>query len=77
MGTSQLVLSEKKLLELRLPCPPLAEQQKIAEILTTCDRVIELKQKLLEEKRRQKQWLLQKLLDPNSGVRIPGYAGKW
>ena len=64
-------------LELRLPCPPLAEQQKIAEILTTCDRVIELKQKLLEEKRRQKQWLLQKLLDPNSGVRIPGYAGKW
>ncbi len=77
VGTSQLVLSEKKLLELRLPCPPLAEQQKIAEILTTCDRVIELKQKLLEEKRRQKQWLLQKLLDPNSGVRIPGYAGKW
>ena len=78
VGTSQLVLSEKKLLELRLPCPPLAEQQKIAEILTTCDRVIELKQKLLEEKRRQKQWLLQKLLDPNSGVRLPGFEeSRW
>ena len=55
------------------PVPPLAEQQKIAEILAACDRVIELKQQLLEEKRRQKQWLMQKLLDPNSGVRLPGY----
>ena len=73
VGTSQLVLSEKKLSELKLPCPPFAEQQKIAEILTTCDRVIELKQQLLEEKRRQKQWLMQKLLDPNSGLRVPGF----
>lgn len=59
------------------PVPPIAEQQKIAEILATCDRVIELKQKLLEEKRRQKQWLMQKLLDPNSGVRLPGYTAPW
>ena len=42
--------------------PPLAEQQKIAEILSTCDRVIELKQQLLDEKRRQKQWLMRSLL---------------
>ena len=75
VGTSQLVLSEKKLSALRLPCPPLAEQQKIAKILATCDRVIELKQQLLKEKRRQKQWLMQKLLDPNSGVRLPGFEG--
>lgn len=55
------------------PVPPLTEQQKIAEILATCDRVIELKQQLLEEKRRQKQWLMQKLLDPDSGVHLPGF----
>ena len=55
------------------PVPPLTEQQKIAEILATCDRVIELKQQLLEEKRRQKKWLMQKLLDPNSGTRVPGF----
>lgn len=55
--------------------PSTGEQQKIAEILSTCDRVIELKQQLLEEKRRQKQWLMQKLLDPNSGVRLTGFAG--
>ena len=68
VGTSQLVLSEKKLSELRMPCPPFAEQQKIAVILATCDRVIELKQQLLEEKRRQKQWLMQKLLSESSAV---------
>ena len=38
--------------------PSAGEQQKIADILATCDRVIELKQQLLEEKRRQKQWLM-------------------
>lgn len=54
--------------ELAIHYPPLAEQQKIAEILATCDRVIELKQQLLEEKRRQKQWLMQKLLSEASGV---------
>ena len=68
VGTSQLVLSEKKLSDLRMPCPPLTEQQKIAEILATCDQVIELKRQLLEEKRRQKQWLMQKLLSESSGV---------
>ena len=63
--------------ELAVHYPPLAEQQKIAEILATCDRVIGLKQRLLEEKRRQKQWLMQKLLDPNNGVRLPGYSAPW
>lgn len=58
--------------------PPIAEQRKIAEILATCDRMIELKQQLFEEKRRQKQWLMQKLLDPNAGVNQPECSGvKW
>ena len=64
--------------ELAVHYPPLVEQQKIAEILATCDRVIELKQQLLEEKRRQKQWLMQKLLDPCCEMRSPGCVrGKW
>ena len=62
VGTSQLVLSEKKLSALSIPCPDFSEQQKIAEILSTCDRVIELKQQLLAEKRKQKQWLMRCLL---------------
>ena len=64
--------------DLAIHYPPVEEQQKIAAILATCDRVIALKQQLLEEKRRQKKWLMQKLLAPNSGVKLPGFeSGKW
>ncbi len=38
-----------------LPVPPLAEQQKIAEILTQCDKVITLKKERIEEEKRQKK----------------------
>ena len=72
-GSVREYLFYENFANMRIPLPPLAEQQKIAEILATCDRVIELKQQLLEEKRRQKQWLMQNLLDPNSGIRLPGF----
>jgi len=64
---------------LNLPCyiPPVLEQQKIAEILTQCDKVITLKKERIEEEKKQKKWLMQKLLDPDSGVRLPGFSGKW
>ena len=62
----------------RIPLPSLQEQERINEIIAQFDRIIELKQQLLEEKRRQKQWLMQKLLDPNSGMRMPGFeCSKW
>lgn len=54
--------------DLAVHYPPVAEQQRIAEILAACDRVIELKQQLLEEKCCQKQWLMQKLLSELPGV---------
>ncbi len=46
-----------------IPFPPLAEQQKIAEILCKQDKIISSKQKLLEQKLQQKKWLMQKLLE--------------
>ena len=49
--------------------PPLTEQQKIAEVLSTCDRVIELKQQLLDEKHKQKQWLMQILLSSPTNIK--------
>lgn len=42
--------------------PPLSEQKKIAEILATQDRVIELKEKLIAEKQSQKKYLMSVLL---------------
>ena len=46
-----------------IPFPSLAEQLKIAEILCKQDKIISLKQKLLEQKQQQKKWLMQKLLE--------------
>jgi len=63
--------------ELVLHYPPTDEQEKIAEILTHCDTVIELKKQFIEEKRRQKKYLMQNLLNPDKGVRLPGFEGKW
>ena len=61
----------------KVPCPPLEEQKRIAEILECCDKVIRLKRELIEEKKNQKKSLMQKLLDPNSGFRLPGFNGEW
>ena len=55
--------------------PPIAEQQKIAAILTTQDKVIELKEKRLAEKQRQKKYLMQQLLTGKK--RLPGFLKSW
>lgn len=55
--------------------PPIEEQQKIAAILTTQDKVIELKEKRLAEKRRQKKYLMQQLLTGKK--RLPRFSGEW
>ena len=55
--------------------PPATEQQKIAAILTTQDKVIELKEKRLAEKQRQKKYLMQQLLTGKK--RLPGFGGEW
>lgn len=60
---------------LPLPYPPLAEQKKIAEILAAQDKIIELKEKLLEEKKKQKKYLMQQLLTGKK--RLPGFSGEW
>lgn len=55
--------------------PPVEEQQKIAAILTTQDKVIELKEKRLAEKQRQKKYLMQQLLTGKK--RLPGFYEAW
>ena len=43
--------------------PPLDEQKKIAEILSAQDKLIALKEKLIEEKKRQKKALINQILN--------------
>lgn len=55
--------------------PDELEQQKIAAILSTQDKVIELKEKLLVQKQQQKKYLMQQLLTGKK--RLSGFNEKW
>lgn len=59
----------------KIPWPDELEQQKIATILSTQDKVIELKEKLLVQKQQQKKYLMQQLLTGKK--RLPGFNEKW
>ena len=61
--------------EAHIVAPAVSEQQKIAAILTTQDKVIELKEKRLAEKLRQKKYLMQQLLTGKK--RLPGFNIAW
>lgn len=68
-------LGQDRFLKSKIVLPPIEEQQKIAAILTTQDRVIELKEKRLAEKQRQKKYITQQLLTGKK--RLPGFSEQW
>ena len=68
-------LGQDRFFKSKIILPPLAEQRRIAEILTAQDKVIELKEKLLAEKQRQKKYLMQQLLTGKK--RLTGFDGEW
>lgn len=68
-------LGQDRFLKSKIVLPPIEEQQKIAAILTTQDKVIELKEKRLAEKQRQKKYLMQQLLTGKK--RLPGFSKSW
>ena len=61
-GTAQLGLSKRTIENLKIKLPNLKEQQKIAEVLTACEDEINLLNLKLENLKKQKQGLMQKLL---------------
>lgn len=75
LGGTRTRLYLKNLSQYRLSVPCFQEQQKIAAILTTQEKVIELKEKRLAEKQRQKKYLMQQLLTGKK--RLPGFSGEW
>lgn len=74
-GHSVVHIYAKDLETLLVPLTDTSEQQRIAEILSTWDNAIRLKDKVIEEKEEQKKGLMQKLL--TGGVRLPGFDGEW
>lgn len=68
-------LSAEIVKSLNFLLPPLAEQEKIAEILGTWDEAIEKLSNLIEQKKLLKKGLMQKLL--TSKTRLSGFPQPW
>ncbi len=58
-----------------VPCPPIAEQQKIVDVLETWDKAIQLTRKLIEQKELQKKYLMQQLL--TGLLRLAKFTDSW
>jgi len=61
--------------KLKIPLPPLPEQKKIADILSTWDKAIETTQALIQKLQLRKKGLMQQLLTGKK--RLPGFEGEW
>lgn len=75
LGSAQQVINLRDLKEVAVLLPPLPEQKKIAEILSTWDKAIETTEKLLANAEAQKRALMQKLLTGKH--RLKGFEGAW
>ncbi|EKY6686695.1 restriction endonuclease subunit S [Escherichia coli] len=79
-GSALQEISLTELRKVRTLLPPLLEQKKIAQILSTWDKAISVTEKLLANSQRQKKALMQQLLTGNkrlldeNGVR---FSGEW
>ncbi|SJN08921.1 Type I restriction-modification system, specificity subunit S [Halomonas citrativorans] len=58
-----------------VPLPPLPEQKKIAQILSTWDQAITATERLLENSQQRKKGLMQQLMTGKK--RLPGFEGEW
>lgn len=74
-SSAQPGLSVEKLVRYKLTLPPLAEQDKIAEILSTWDKAIEKQTQLIQKLELRKKGLMQQLLTGKK--RLPGFTDEW
>lgn len=68
-GTKVYSLSKESLKLIQLPIPPLEEQEKIAEILLSCDKAIRLTTQIITQLKQRNQGLAQQLLTGEKRVK--------
>jgi type I restriction enzyme S subunit len=74
-GSTMLHFTKKGMEEHEILLPPLAEQEKIAEYLSTVDKKIDLIDQKIAETEKLKTGLMQKLF--SEGVGVQGENGEW
>ncbi|WP_223232168.1 restriction endonuclease subunit S, partial [Campylobacter concisus] len=75
LGATINSINNGNLLNFKIPLPPLDEQEKIAEILSTWDEAINLTINLIENKKQFKKALMQNLL--TAKIRFPEFKNEW
>lgn len=74
-AVNQASISTRDLKKIKIPVPPLPEQQKIAEVLSTWDKAIEKQSQLIEKLELRKKGLMQQLLTGKK--RLSGFSCEW
>ncbi len=75
VGSNYPAINSSDVKKFKIPLPPLPEQKKIADILSTWDKAIETTQALLQKLELRKKGLMQQLLTGKK--RLPGFSGEW
>jgi type I restriction enzyme S subunit len=74
-STNLASINSTQIKEFPVLLPPLPEQKKIAQILSTWDQAITATERLLENSQQRKKGLMQQLLTGKK--RLPGFEGEW
>ncbi|WP_431474613.1 restriction endonuclease subunit S [Marinobacter sp. KM021] len=74
-GAVRANIGQKDLAKIEVSLPPLPEQKKIAQILSTWDQAITATERLLENSQQRNKGLMQQLLTGKK--RLPGFEGEW
>lgn len=70
MGSTFKAIRKSEIENYLIPLPPLPEQKKIAEILSTVDKKLELERKRKEKFERMKKGLMNDLLTGKRRVKV-------
>lgn len=69
------IINKSDFENVKITIPPISEQQKIAEVLSTWDEAIKKQSQLVEKLELRKKGLMQQLLTGKK--RLPGFSGGW
>ena len=80
-GTTFLEINKNQLSKIKIHIPPtLAEQQKIANFLSSIDEKIDIISKKIENLKEYKKGIMRKMLNVKNGtpeLRFPEFSGEW
>ena len=75
VGSNYPAINNSDIERISLPLPPIDEQKKISQILSTWERAIERVQRLIEARQQQKDRLVTQLV--SGKMRFPGFQDEW